>query len=146
MAAAKLFDLTPLLGEAKAARTSTTQGFEINSQVQSVGILSGVAGLLVTAMLLPFIGQYAVFVPPVVIVLGLWGFIGRSNRGLRQKNWQRVKDIAKNNNNQFMLCGRPIDPTDQSIRQIVWTTGLVPQRGVVEFDASDLLSSPSRKR
>lgn len=106
-----LYTLTALTGrDADANRTVVVLGIDARQRPLIVASLAAVPGLVMTLVLWPAIGEFAIFVLPMVVAAALVLVEVRVRTGLRHRTYQALLDRGRSDAGKFFLCGREIDP------------------------------------
>lgn len=106
-----LHSLTPLTGrEAAEKRTVVVGTVELNWRLFMVLASAAPVALLVAAITWPFLGQYAIFVFPIILAGASFLFYRRSNNGMGLHTYQALLDKKRSSDvGKVYLCGYEVD-------------------------------------
>lgn len=105
-----VYDLTPLTRGAAEQRRAVIQGFEVRWRPFLIGVIGLVPSFLLTALLWPWIGSFAILSGPILIGATIWLVEGRARRGQRLRNWASLKNRLTSSTGSFFVSGTPFDP------------------------------------
>lgn len=123
----QLYALTDLIGKrADEGRTITVMTVSVRPKVAWVVGLSTPVGLLVTAMLWPLLGYYAVLALPLVVVAAAWLFVSRTNDSREISQLKALSDKAQSRSltGKVYLGTTPVDVFETQEVELV--AGSVP--------------------
>lgn len=107
-----VYSLTELTGRFRNdERRWIVLSFEVRRHTAIVSGLSLLASAPVAALLALVVGPYALILPVLAVVAGLFLWDARQRRGLRLKNWQAILDKRRADNKTIFASGEVLgDP------------------------------------
>lgn len=122
--AAAMFTLTAMTGrEASAHRTVVIGTVEMNWRVWMILLFTFPLALIVTLVLLPFVGITSLLAIPVIEGLAVFAIHRRSRSGMKLRTYQTFLDKRRSVLNQYFLGGQPID-LDLSNYQTIYSASV----------------------
>lgn len=110
MAGPRLQVLTPLTRGAGERRRRVFGGLEVHHATMVVLLLALPPALVLTLVLLPLLGSYALLVLLSVEVTSWWLFRARTRAGLGLRNFETIRDRRRGDVDCWFICGVVFDP------------------------------------
>ena len=114
-----VYSLTPLLRSANQQRRVVIQGFDLPVRGLTIAGLALEPALVVTAVLWPFFGQYALVAVPLIELFAFWVIESRTRSGLQLRQYQRFVDKRRSVSGTFFVCNRPITPLSHTFGYVM---------------------------
>jgi len=141
-----VYSLTALTGRRKNEnRRMVVATVELRRVVVIVAGLSVLASAPVALVLSPMLGPWALTVPVIGAVIGLWLFDARQGRGLRLKNYQAIVDHRRSRNGVLYASGAPIPHPRLVMHQPVVLPAVELPSPVVATGRATASARPSRE-
>lgn len=104
-----VYDLTSLTGRRRNDnRRMVVLTVEVKRHTFLVAGLSFTASVPLAGLVGVFAGPWALVVPALAVIAGLWLWDSRQRRGLQLLNYQAIVDSRKASNGQLYAAGQPI--------------------------------------
>jgi len=104
-----VYDLTGLTGRRRNEnRRMVVATFEVKRHTFLVSAASFAVSLPVAGLAGLLVGIWALFVPVIAIIAGLWLWDSRQRRGLELLNGQAIVDSRRARNGELYAAGQPI--------------------------------------
>lgn len=131
-----LYDLTRMTGRgAQAGRPVVFLTLEMRRGTLIATVVSAFPALIVTGMLFPLLGMWALMVGMVVFAV-LMGILRiRQRRGLQLAQWRGWVDKRRSRTDVFVQCNRVIEPAQSSVRTVIRSARPNPLRAQHDDDA-----------
>lgn len=115
-----IFSLTELTGaRAGNDRTTPIASFTVKNRHLAIFMLAAIPGFILAAIAWLIIGVWAVFIFAIVEAAAFIMIEARTQDGLNQRLYQRVKDTKSAGLNEFRLGGKKIELQDRGFGRIV---------------------------
>ena len=115
-----MYNLTPMTGkEASGERTWVMFSMELHRRAVMIVGIALLPTLLLTISLYPLLGQYVIFVVPLIPSAALFLFYFRSSQGLKLRPYQQFSNRRKAQLDTLLFCGSSMDMLAPEIMRLV---------------------------
>ena len=104
-----VYSLTDLTGRKRNEnRRMVVMTFEVKRRTFLVSAISVAASLPVTGLVGIVLGVWALIIPVIAVIAGLWMWDSRQRKGLKLLNYQAIVDVRKASNGVLYAAGQPV--------------------------------------
>ncbi|AUG29564.1 MULTISPECIES: hypothetical protein [Microbacterium] len=136
-----VYSLTDLTGRNRNEnRRMVVATFEVKRRTFLISVLSVVASMPITTIVGFLFGVYALAVPVVFVVGGIWLWDSRQRKGLKLLNYQAIVDGRKASNGVLYAAGQPVPKPQLVMHQRQFIPLVDNERGTPVVLGSDNLS------
>lgn len=143
-----VYSLTDLTGRNRNEnRRMVVMTFEVKRRTFLISIISFVASVPLTAIVGIVFGVYALGVPVVFVIAGLWLWDSRQRKGLKLLNYQAIVDVRRSRNGVLYAAGQPVPEPVLIMHQRQFIPLVANDRGApVVLGRDNLSASRTRSR